>query len=845
MPYAYDIFLSHNHADQEWTAQLAARIEQENWQGRKLKVFFSPWDIRPGQSIPKEIQDALPKSCKVGFVLSPEAVNSAWVELELFATIYATVSERSERAIPLHRRTCEAPTLLKPILGIDFRDDAKFEDSYQRLLAVIKDEPLPRGSLPRPKAAPALSLRRPPITGFVARRDKDGRDLVERLKEELAPSKHQLVTLWGSGGVGKTTLALEATQAMADVFSERIVWTGPQERADFAFTTLLDEIATQLGRADLRPLAPEPKAEQVSALIAAAPTLIVLDNFETITPDEQQRCVEWMQRAPCPALITTRDKINAARSINIEAMSQDEAREFLKRLIKQAHDLSVDSSIFAVLDHDRIIQTAEANPLVLEWVVAQIADDAQEPQTVLNALAQGEGDAAQRVFDRSFNLPQLGDDGRAVLLALSLFVPSASRAALAEVAGFGNDAKRLNEAVGRSARLWLVKTKESNQRLIVDGLTREVTKAHLARHQSADEFRRRFVVHFLRYAEAHARTTAEDLDALEREKDNVLAAMDLAFGLKDWQSVMQMMDAIGNGLLWLHGYWDEAILRGMQAIEAARNAQSEVSIARFAHNAAIIYQNRGELAEARRLYEQSLEIEKALGNQSGIASSLHELGRLAQAQGELAEARRLYEQSLEINKALGNQSGIASSLHQLGRLAQAQGELAEARRLYEQSLEINKALGRQSSIATSLHQLGRLAQDQGELAEARRLYEQSLEISKALGNQSSIASSLHELGRLAQAQGELAEARRLYEQSLEISKALGNQSSIALTLGQLGLLSEEEGNNTEAARLLREALSIFEKLKSPNAKIARQNLERVEGKASKRKPKSTKRKRRT
>ncbi len=85
-----------------------------------------------------------------------------------------------------------------------------------------------------------------------------------------------------------------------------------------------------------------------------------------------------------------------------------------------------------------IYETAEANPFLMEWVVAQIGA-AQEPDTVFEELAEGEGDAAQRVFDRSFNLPQLGEDGRAALLALSLFVPSASREALAEVAGFGDD----------------------------------------------------------------------------------------------------------------------------------------------------------------------------------------------------------------------------------------------------------------------------------------------------------------------------------------------------------------------------------------------------------------------
>src|SRR5467141_2673225 len=36
-----------------------------------------------------------------------------------------------------------------------------------------------------------------PAVGFVARRDKDGHDIVELLKKELAPEGTQLIALWG------------------------------------------------------------------------------------------------------------------------------------------------------------------------------------------------------------------------------------------------------------------------------------------------------------------------------------------------------------------------------------------------------------------------------------------------------------------------------------------------------------------------------------------------------------------------------------------------------------------------------------------------------------------------
>ncbi|HEX8140642.1 MAG TPA: tetratricopeptide repeat protein [Pyrinomonadaceae bacterium] len=789
----YDIFLSHNHAaDEEWTMKLAERLEKEDWRGRKLRVFFSPWDIRPGQSIPLEIERALPRSRKVGLVMSPEAMASAWVELERLVTTYIAVSARQERLIPLYRRTCEIPPLLQLILCVDFRDDSRFEESYRKLLAVIKDEPLPRGSR-APTDIPALSLPlipRPPVVGFVSRRDEQGRDIVERLEEELAREGSQLITLSGPGGVGKTTLAAEAARALKEKFGGRIVWSSAEKRTDFMLYTLLDDISGQLGRTNLRTLAPDLKAEQVRALVSNPSALIVLDNYEPIAPGAKKQIEEWFTLAQCSALFTSRHKINSTRNITIAAMSREEAEDYLERLVTQTQD----AQIFSNEVRQRIYETAEANPYVMQWVVAQI-DAAQEPRTVLEELAHGEGDAAERVFDRSFNLQLLGEDGRAALLALSLFIPSASREALAEVAGFANDLKRLNEALKNLRALWLIKGLEENRRFTIEGLTRSLARARLSKDERATEFRQRFVTHFLNYTEAHRQPTSEDFDALEAEKDNVLKAVDEAIDLKDWASVQGIADIVANpvaGVLGVRGYWDEAIKRSEEARSAAREMDVENNIAVYSQWAGTIRQLRGEYDVARTTNEEALAIFRKLNQEANEAAVLHQLGRLAQAQGELEEARRLYNESLEIAKKLGDQSGIAITLHNLAAIAQAQGELEEARRLYDESLEIKRKLGDQSGIAITLHQLGRLAQDQGELEEARRLYNESLEITKKLGNQSSIAITLHQLGRLA----------------------------------------EEEGNREEAVRLVREALGIFEKLRSPNAEIARRVLKRLEGEAS-------------
>ncbi len=814
-----EVFISYSSSDEAFKDALVTHLEVLKLQD----VFSNIWHdglLLPGQQWHQEIVDHLNSSRVILLLISSKFLTSGYVNnVEL-----KSAAERHKAG-----EVCVIPVLVRNVFGwkehsfgnlklgdlqavpdneeflvefdVDKRDGAFAEISERIQKAVDRLEDVVA------KTFAAANLPAPPIVKFVARKGRDDRDIIERLKEELSPPNRQLIALIGEGGVGKTTLAAEAVRALSSLSSLRVVWVSSEKRADFTFSTLLYEIAAQLGEKELSKLAPDKKEETVRTLVTANPTLIVLDNFETVSENEHSSCAAFLSSGLCAAMITSRQSVKGALPIYVDAMKPDEASEFLEKLVSQMSD----PAVFSDDVRRRIIQTADARPYVMQWVAAQIDQQAQEPDLILNELSQGKGDAAERVFDRSFNLPQLGDDGRATVLALSLFVPNASREAIAVVAGFEGNLERVKGAITRLRSLQLIKARDGNRRFGIEGLTRSLAVARLDKDEHFDDFRQRFVAYFLEYAEAHAKTTAEDFDALEAEKDNVLIALDVTFETEDWESVIEITDAL-EGFLRLRGYWDDAHIRGELALLASRRSANESAVARALHNTALIHQNRGNLDEARKLYDESLEIKKQLGNESGIAISLHQLAMLAQVQGEIDEARRLYEQGLEINKQLGNESGIAISLHQLAMLAQVQGEIDEARQLYEQSLEIKKKLGDQSGMAITLHQLAMLAQDQGEIDEARRLYDQSLEINKRLGNQSDMASTLHQLANLAKDQGEIDEARRLYDQSLEIKKRIGDQRGIGSTLHQLATLAQDQGEIDEARRLYDKSLEIKKRL---------------------------------
>ena len=327
----YDVFLSHNRADKDWVRTLAARIEAESWQGRRLRVFFDEWDLRPGQSIPRQLEEALPKSRKVLVVLSPEAVASAWVELERFVALSSDPAGRQGRLIPLLRRDCEIPALLSLIKHLDFRQDSEFEHAFRQLLSLLRDEPLPRG-----EKAPRRPARRPAHAGLVPPLSDErdavitgnpfycagmiqppfrfvGRKRELRLIEERAGQGLSSTAIVGERRLGKSSLLYEAArrlnQASLPAHRYRAVYLdcqhgGCQTAADFvtsAVHALLTDLALSKSESGSRLLeirravtaGESPDLHSFGEALAAlrkqhVRPLLLLDEFEKLAsnPDE-------------------------------------------------------------------------------------------------------------------------------------------------------------------------------------------------------------------------------------------------------------------------------------------------------------------------------------------------------------------------------------------------------------------------------------------------------------------------------------------------------------------------------------------------------------------------------
>lgn len=128
-----------------------------------------------------------------------------------------------------------------------------------------------------------------------------GRDeLVQRVVKSLGPpSSSRWVTLIGPGGIGKTRLAVEVVQHLR-TSETRVAFVTLDEVADP--TEWARSIAAQL-RAE-PPMEADP-AHYLASILGQSPTLLVLDNLETVLPSATPQLAAMMTEAPSLRVLAT------------------------------------------------------------------------------------------------------------------------------------------------------------------------------------------------------------------------------------------------------------------------------------------------------------------------------------------------------------------------------------------------------------------------------------------------------------------------------------------------------------------------------------------------------------
>jgi predicted ATPase/DNA-binding SARP family transcriptional activator len=701
-------------------------------------------------------------------------------------------------------------------------------------------------------AAPMVTGSLPhPLTELVGRTD-------ERMEVALRLRRSRLVTLTGMGGIGKTRLALEVARESAQDYAGG-VWLAALESLSEG-RQVLPQIASVLG---VREEAGRSLLQSLTDHLGRKRLLLVLDNCEHLLEAtaaivghllrecEGVRILATSREAlgiigetawsvPCLALPDTDHLPQDSPTLLQTLIDYESVQLFVERAQAVQKSFALTTSNARTVA--QVCSQLEGIPLAIELAAAcvksltveQIAARLHKEFGLLRGgdrTAQSRQQTLRATLDWSYDL--LTEPERALLLRLSVFAGGwtleAAEAVVADKESVAEGPPSsfllrqfevldlLTSLVEKSLIVFEPREEKAGGRYRMLEMLRQYAAEKLAASGEAEQVARRHQGWYLALAEEAASQLqgAEQeqwLRRLDTEHENLRAVLAWCRGAEDGAEAGLRL----AGALWrfweVRGYPTEGRRYLVEALGRKEAAGRTPERAQALDGAGILAWRQGDYAAARTFYEESLAIQRELGNRGGIAWSLNQLGNLVHLQGDYAAARLLHQESLTLSLELQDKQGIANALDYLGNVAHEQADYAAARTFYEESLAIQRGLENKGGIAWSLNQLGNVTRGQGDFGSARSLYEESLAIQRELGDRWGIAWALYKLGNVMQDQGNYEAAKALYQESLAISRELGDRRGIAWSLASLGNVFLVQGDLAATRTLFEESLALYREL---------------------------------
>jgi tetratricopeptide (TPR) repeat protein len=180
----------------------------------------------------------------------------------------------------------------------------------------------------------------------------------------------------------------------------------------------------------------------------------------------------------------------------------------------------------------------------------------------------------------------------------------------------------------------------------------------------------------------------------------------------------------------------------------------------------------GDDDRAAELFGLGLESGRRLGDAPLTSQALGGLVRVA-LRTDVAAARRLAHEALDVSEAAGDEAGRSNALHLLGVGAQIAGDLPEARDWMTQRLALVRSTGNQFLIASEAANLSMVERQLGDLDAAESLAREALQIEARTGDQFTTPFALSGLASIATERAEFGRAATLVGAAEAIMEAQG------------------------------------------------------------------------
>jgi predicted ATPase len=588
------------------------------------------------------------------------------------------------------------------------------------------------------------------------------RELAE-LHELLLRDDVRLVVLAGAGGCGKTRLAVAAARLAAASFANGAVFAG------LAPLRHPGQVIPAIWQA-LRLPEPTGGVDALAAALSSREQLLVLDSAEHVRAAGPALAGLLAQAPRLRLLVTSRVVLHLTGEhvYPVEPLRQEDAvLLFLERAREADPHLRLGPADEQAVRE--ICRRLDGLPLAIELAAGRLR--AISPPELLGRLdprlpllTGGPADLPARQLTMratiEWSVGLLDAQQRRDLCRLSVFAGGATLAAAEAVCGV--TLERLSVLVDHNL-IHRSATTAGSRYLMLETI-REYAAEQLRTRGEAEQIARRHLRFLVAQAEpANLSAEAEgpqDFGVIIPEHQNARAALEWAITAGEAELGLRLAIALEN--FWVTRNPFEGINLFTRLLAEADTALPAVLRGRALRACAGSAQLAGQPEQAQRLYEQSLTIFRALGDDQGIAILTYRLGLLALELGHPGRARPLLKQSRAAFEAIGSRRGQAQTIGAFGSLAHAEGNTALAATLYQHSATLAGQIGRTWWQARMLTKLADVALADEQYQDVTRWARQALLLARQIGNRQTIVYALAQLAAAAAAKNDRWRAGRLW-----------------------------------------------------------------------------------
>ena len=660
---------------------------------------------------------------------------------------------------------------------------------------------------------------------------------VSELTNLLRDPQCRLLTLVGTGGIGKTRLAIETASQLQEAFADGVflVPLASVNSTQFIAPMIADALGftfQSASRVDLK--------TQLFNYLREKQTLLLTDNLEhLLSATGVEILSEVLTNAPqVKLLVTSRESLGlqgewifevhglpVPENAQADGIIQNTSVELFLQRARRAHvEFNATPEDFpAIL---RICHLVDGMPLAIELAAAWVrtltcTEIANEIERSLDFLSIPARDIPARhrsmraVFDHSWKL--LAEEEKQILGRLSVFRGGFTREGAEQVA----------EATLTVLATLVTKSllrRNNTGRYDLHELIRQFAAEYFSQ-QSQDQsaiqsYHGSYYLTYFAQADTRIRSTAqrEALAELTIEMDNFRIAWAWAVAHNEFgliERTMRMAVMFFDTLGWLQEGLD--LLGGaIRALEAAYgqlppDRENQIALGHILSTRGVFAARAGQLEQAQGMFERSIEILRPLNEPRVLVEATSFFGNVMEFMGNHAKAMELYTEGLEMAKSVGDRwfAGFCHlCLFGEGSLRQP---TTQPKNVHEELRDIVaewRLIGDPRITSVALNNLSLNAVRLERYDEARAALEESISLNTSIGDRWILGFAYRGLGRIAQAQGEHAQAVEMFHKCLAMFAEVGTRQDETRILSEMCHSVLALGDEVEAERGWQEVLRV-------------------------------------